>query len=105
MEKNYEIMLYSISIHGRNKFRLSYLTSTETRSSYEGWLELNVTKMLAKWHLKPASNEGLYVEVNYWKNIWKEEVEIANAGLAGMTSVDSEKPFMVGYFRNKEVIL
>lgn len=67
-------------------------------SSYQGWLEFNVTTAMAHWQLHKDQNRGLYISVSDLENP-EEEIRLEDAGFVTSRNDDEHQPFMVAFFK------
>lgn len=82
---------------------LEILSSTNTTSEYQGWLELNVTEGLTKWLANNKENKGLYIGAHA-EDKPEREVKLDDIGLVNAKGDDEFQPFMVGFFKGSEIV-
>lgn len=99
--KTFVITAYTITKADGQK-ELEILSSTNTSSDYQGWLELNVTGGLSKWLMGPNENKGLYIGAHAVDRPEKE-IKLDDVGLVNTKGDDQYQPFMVGFFSGQEV--
>ncbi|XP_037936720.1 protein 60A-like [Teleopsis dalmanni] len=102
--KEFTISVYSI-VNMDGQRELEILSSVNTTSDYQGWLELNVTEGLALWLKNQEENKGLYIGAHAVHKP-EREVKLDDIGLVHPkgTSDDEYQPFMIGFFRGPELI-
>lgn len=79
------------------------LSSTNTTSDYQGWLELSVTEGISKWLIDGHHNKGLYIGAHA-VNRAEHEVKLDDIGLVNTKGDDEYQPFMVGYFKGQDIV-
>lgn len=100
--KTFVITAYTITKADGQK-ELEILSSTNTSSDYQGWLELNVTGGLSKWLMGPNENKGLYIGAHAVDRPEKE-IKLDDVGLVNTKGDDQYQPFMVGFFSGQELV-
>ncbi|XP_055909837.1 protein 60A-like [Eupeodes corollae] len=100
--KEFTIAVYAI-VQADDESELEILSSLNTTTDYQGWLELNVTEGLAKWLANPQDNKGIYIGVHE-ANRADREVRLDDIGLVHQRGADEFQPFLIGFFRGPEVI-
>lgn len=82
---------------------LELISTTNTTSDYQGWIELNVTDALANWMQDKSQNKGLYISANVI-NRPEHEIKLDDIGLVNAKGDDEYQPFMVGFFKGQEIL-
>ncbi|XP_039959233.1 protein 60A [Bactrocera neohumeralis] len=100
--REFTISVYSI-VNMEGQRELEVLSSVNTTSDYQGWLELNVTQGLDIWLHDHKSNKGLYIGAHA-VNKPEREVKLDDIGLVHPKGDDEYQPFMIGFFRGPELI-
>lgn len=79
------------------------LSSTNSTSDYQGWLELSVTDAISRWLTDGRLNKGLYIGAHELQRP-DHEVKLDDIGLVNTKGDDEYQPFMVGYFKGQEMV-
>lgn len=99
--REFTITVYAI-VNMEGQRELEVLSSVNTTSDYQGWLELNVTQGLDIWLHEHKSNKGLYIGAHA-VNKPEREVKLDDIGLVHPKGDDEYQPFMIGFFHGPEV--
>ncbi|XP_055844283.1 protein screw [Episyrphus balteatus] len=94
------------------KIDLRLLNSFTTTTSYNGWLEANVTKTIAKWLLKGFTPNGHELIISTRLTGMSNEVLADNdenitpkdIGLVDESGNEENQPFIIGYFNGPELL-
>jgi bone morphogenetic protein 7 len=102
-DKTITISLYMVqSRDEENHEVLKLLSSKNTTSHSDGWLELNVTQALTDWIKDKQANLGLVIKASLNERPDKE-LRLDDFGLVNSKGDDEFQPFMVGFFKGQEV--
>lgn len=82
---------------------MKLLSSVNTTTHADGWLELNVTFALKEWIEDKDHNMGLVIKANLNEKPDKE-LQLNDVGFVSSRGDDEFQPFMVGFFTGQEVI-
>lgn len=78
------------------------ITTTNTSSSQQGWIELNVTDTLSRWIAVHGENEGLYITAHSLDT--SADVKLDNIGLVSAKGDEEYQPFMIGFFNGVQLV-
>lgn len=81
---------------------LKLLSSMNTTTHANGWLELNVTYAMHHWTVEKNDNLGLIIKASLNERPEKE-IRLDEFGLVTSKGDEEFQPFMVGYFTGQEV--
>lgn len=81
---------------------MKLLSSVNTTTHADGWLELNVTYALKEWIEDKDNNMGLVIKANLNEKPDKELL-LNDVGFVSSRGDDEFQPFMVGFFTGQEV--
>lgn len=81
---------------------LKLLSSKNTTTHANGWLELNVTHAMHHWTVDKNENLGLIIKASLNERLEKE-IRLDEFGLVTSKGDEEFQPFMVGYFKGQEV--
>lgn len=81
---------------------LKLLSSVNTTTHADGWVELNVTYALKEWIEDKDNNMGLVIKANLNEKPDKELL-LNDVGFVSSRGDDEFQPFMVGFFTGQEV--
>lgn len=81
---------------------LKLLSSKNTTTHSDGWLELNVTQAMTFWSEDKEGNLGLVIKASLNERPEKE-LRLDDFGLVNSKGDDEFQPFMVGFFKGQEV--
>lgn len=87
-----------------NHETLKLLSSKNTTTHSDGWMELNVTYAMHHWTVDKNENLGLIIKANLNERPDKE-IRLDEFGLVSSKGDEEFQPFMVGYFKGQEVKL
>lgn len=89
--------IYSVCFNFREE-DLEVQSLANITSSYQGWLEFNVTIAMSHWQLHKDQNRGFYIGVSRAGQP-EHEVRLEEAGLVTSRSDEEHQPFMVAFFK------
>lgn len=102
-EKPLTISVYMVESRDEESHEvLKLLSSKNTTTHSDGWLELNVTQALKHWTEEKGSNLGLIIKASLNERPEKE-LRLDDFGLVNSKGDDEFQPFMVGFFNGQEV--
>lgn len=81
---------------------LQLLSSKNTTTHTNGWLELNVTHAMHHWTVDKNENLGLIIKASLNERPEKE-IRLDEFGLVTSKGDEEFQPFMAGYFKGQEV--
>jgi bone morphogenetic protein 7 len=104
-EKPLTISVYLVEARDEENHEvLRLLSSKNTTTHSDGWLELNVTQALQYWTEENEANLGLTIKASLNERPEKE-LKLEDFGLVNSKGDDESQPFMVGFFKGQEVRL
>lgn len=102
-EKPLTISVYMVESRDEDSHEvLKLLSSKNTTTHTDGWLELNVTQALTHWIDTNDGNLGLIIKASLNERPEKE-LRLDDFGLVNSKGDDEFQPFMVGFFKGQEV--
>lgn len=78
------------------------LSSKNTTTISNGWIELNVTSAMMQWIQDKESNKGLFISASLIEHPDKD-LKLEEIGLVNSKGNDEYQPFMAGFFKGQEV--
>ncbi|XP_062559167.1 protein 60A-like [Armigeres subalbatus] len=87
----------------RNFHELDYLAQYTVPYDYQGWIEINATKVMDQWMVGSTRNKGIFVEV-FFTEAPKKQIRPQDIGLILSNKFGRYQPFLVSYYKSRKLI-
>ncbi|XP_044587764.1 protein 60A-like [Cotesia glomerata] len=99
-------MSVSIELYEIKKIKfntsLDFITKTNVKRDYKGWIVLKITELFQKWSWHPEKNYGVHLDVVVEHNFGdKKFYKLSDIGVIDIEATDKKElqPFAVGFFQ------
>jgi bone morphogenetic protein 7 len=102
-DKPMTINVFMVESRDKNNHETLKLLSTKNTTTHaDGWLEFNVTNAMQYWTIEKKENFGLIIKASFNERPDKD-IRLDELGLVSSKGDEEFQPFMVGYFKGQEV--